>query len=125
MIITRPKNTKSKGTIEFFVYPEKGKYIGVCLTFDIVEEGKDPQQLMSNLLEAAELHLKVVKNENLSENLLNRYAPVEYWRKYFAYLRQAAKENMMIEKWQAVYNKLLYSNDKGFNRKMTNASRSK
>ncbi|TSC78648.1 MAG: hypothetical protein G01um101429_716 [Parcubacteria group bacterium Gr01-1014_29] len=117
MIITRQKNTKNKGTIEFFVYPEKGKYIGVCLTFDIVEEGKDPQQLMGSLLEAARLHLKVVRDKNLSGNLLNRYAPVEYWKKYFAYLQHTAKEHIMREKWQAVYNKLLYTKSKGFDNK--------
>lgn len=111
MNIERPKNTKNKGTVEFFVYPERGKYIGVCLTFDIVEEGKDLQEVARSLVEAAELHLKVVRYKNFSDDLLNRYAPDQYWKKYFAYLKNAAQARMMREKWQSVYNKLVY-NDK-------------
>ena len=30
-------NTKDKGLYEFFVYPEGGKFVGVCLTLDIIE----------------------------------------------------------------------------------------
>ncbi|TSC79063.1 MAG: hypothetical protein G01um101429_570 [Parcubacteria group bacterium Gr01-1014_29] len=112
MNIERPKNTKNKGTIEFFVYPEKDKYVGVCLTFDIIEEGKDPQQLMGSLVEAARLHLKVVRNKNLSDDLLNRYAPIEYWKRYFVYLQQAARERVMREKWQTIYSKLVYDDKK-------------
>ncbi len=88
MNIQRQKNTKEKGVIEFLVYKEENKYIGVCLTFDIVEEGKNPTELMNSIKEAAHLHLDTVIREKLSDQLLNRYAPEEYWKKYFA----AAKE---------------------------------
>ena len=87
MIIPRPKNTKKSGMMEFFVYQEKSKFIGVCLTFDIVEEGEDLKEVMKNLEEAALLHLEVVCKENLSDDLLNRYAPDEYWEKYFEFRR--------------------------------------
>ena len=46
MKIERPKNTKKEGTIEFLVYKEGKTFVGVCLTFDIVEEGKNPEKLM-------------------------------------------------------------------------------
>ncbi|MFA5013423.1 MAG: hypothetical protein WC520_02545 [Candidatus Paceibacterota bacterium] len=100
MIISRPKNTKSKGFVEFFVYKEKDAFIGVCLTFDIVEEGKDPKKLMDSLHEAALLHIKTVIDKNLSDDLLNRYAPVEYWKKYFSLmdsLRKARLQKQRLE----------------------------
>ena len=83
MNIQRPKNTKKEGVIEFLVYKEGKSYVGVCLTFDIVEEGNDPSELMKSIREAAELHLEVVIKNDLSESLLNRYAPEEYWKIYF------------------------------------------
>lgn len=83
MRIKRPKNTKKQGFIEFFVYPEKKQFVGICLTFDIVLEGKNPSKIMQGLQDAASLHIKTVKKNNLSDDLLNRYAPDEYWKKYF------------------------------------------
>lgn len=82
-MIQRPVNTKEKGIIEFLVYKERDTFIGVCLTFDIVEEGDNPIELMKSVKEAAEVHLETVIKENLSDTLLNRYAPDEYWKKYF------------------------------------------
>ena len=83
MNITRPKNTKERGVVEFLTYKEGKSYVGVCLTFDIVEEGKDPVELVRSLKEAAGLHVDAVVKNNLSDDLLNRYAPKEYWKKYF------------------------------------------
>lgn len=74
--------------MEFLLYKEGESYVGVCLTFDIVEEGADPVELMKSIKEAAELHLEAVIKNDLSDDLLNRYAPAEYWEKYF----QAAKD---------------------------------
>ena len=81
--IIRPLNTKEKGVMEFLVYKEKNTFVGVCLTFDIVEEGNNPVLLMKSIRESAELHLKTVRKNNMSNDLLNRYAPNEYWEKYF------------------------------------------
>lgn len=86
MKIIRPKNTKERGLIEFFVYEEKKTFIGVCLTFDIIEEGTNAGEVIKNLKEAALLHLEVVRTKNLSDGLLNRYAPEKYWKKYFGFL---------------------------------------
>ncbi|MBI5469879.1 type II toxin-antitoxin system HicB family antitoxin [Candidatus Kaiserbacteria bacterium] len=88
MKIKRNTNSKQSGTMEFLVYREDSKYVGVCLTFDIVEEGKDPVELMKSIKEAAELHLETVIKNNLPDDLLNRYAPDEYWQKYFEAARQ-------------------------------------
>ena len=84
MLIKRPQNTKKSGAMELLVYKDGDKFIGVCLTFDIVEEGENPIELMKSIREAAELHLQTVINANLPDELLNRYAPEEYWEKYFS-----------------------------------------
>ena len=91
MNIQRPKNTKEQGTIECLVYKDGDNYTGVCLTFDIVEEGNNPIELMSSIKEAAHLHLETVIRENLSDELLNRYAPEEYWNKYFEAIKEIEK----------------------------------
>ena len=83
MSVKRPRNTKEGGVVEFLTYKEGKAYIGVCLTFDIVEEGADPVALARSLKEAAELHVETVIKNDLSDDLLNRYAPEEYWKKYF------------------------------------------
>ena len=83
MKIARSRNTKESGVIEFLTYKEGASFVGVCLTFDIVEEGSDPVELGQSLKEAAELHLETVIKNDLSDDLLNRYAPEEYWEKYF------------------------------------------
>ena len=69
--------------MEFLVYKEGDSYVGVCLTFDIVEEGSNPVAVMRSINEAARLHLEAVVKNDLPEELLNRYAPEEYWEKYF------------------------------------------
>lgn len=97
MNINRPFNTKERGRIEYLTYKDEDKYVGVCLTFDIVEEGDDPIALMKSVEEASLLHLEAVIKENLSDNLLNRYAPEEYWDKYFSALERARQERLKQE----------------------------
>lgn len=79
-------NTKEAGLLEFLVYPENGRFVGVCLTLDIVEEGGDPNRLMESIREAATGHVLLVVQKNLDDALLNRPAPNEYWQKYFEVL---------------------------------------
>ena len=83
MKIERPINTKKEGTVEILVYKEKGAFVGVCLTFDIIEEGTDALSVLRSIKEATQLHLNTVIKNNMSDDLLNRYAPQEYWEKYF------------------------------------------
>ncbi|KKR85919.1 MAG: hypothetical protein UU32_C0027G0010 [Candidatus Woesebacteria bacterium GW2011_GWB1_41_10] len=82
-MIERPINTKESGLVEFLVYKEGDSYVGVCLTFDIIEEGNNPTELQRSIKEAAELHLETVIKNKLSDELLNRHAPAEYWERYF------------------------------------------
>ncbi|MDA2922923.1 hypothetical protein MYX07_06700 [Patescibacteria group bacterium AH-259-L07] len=76
------RNTKKQGMLEIFVYPEGKQFVGVCLTFNIVDVGKDPRTLLDSLTKAALGHVQVVIKKNLSDDLLNRPAPQEYWDKY-------------------------------------------
>jgi predicted RNase H-like HicB family nuclease len=81
--MNQTKNTKEKGVIEFIVFPDKKekKYVGVCLTFDLLEEGETLEEVRYSIIEASKLHLETVIKNNLSEDLLNRKAPKEYWDK--------------------------------------------
>ena len=94
MKIKRPKNTKNKGNIEYVVYKSGKNYVGVCLTFNILEEGDNPKELSDSLQEAALLHLEVVRKNNLSDDLLNRYAPEKYWKIYFDSIKEYQKKQL-------------------------------
>ena len=108
MEITRSKNTKDKGVIEYLVYTEKDKFIAVCLTFDIVEEGDNREKVMQSIFDAAHVHLQAVIKHNLSDKLLNRYAPQKYWKKYFGFQQEIKKrhiEKIVADAIQQVYNR--------------------
>lgn len=110
MKIIRPRNTKEKGLVEFLVYKERDKFVGVCLTFDIVEEGSNPKEVMRSITEASALHLKTVVSKNLPDELLNRYAPNEYWEKYFTYLELVAKARLGRQRSASAIQSLPYNN---------------
>ena len=95
-MILRPYNTKEKGVIEYLVYKDGNSYAGVCLSFDIIEEGDDPNKLMSSIQEAAELHLKVVRDKNMPDALLNRHAEEKYWKIYFNAMTELQKPKKQI-----------------------------
>ena len=86
------KNTKERGKLEFVIYPEGKRYIGVCLTLNIVEEGIDPGKLIESIKEAVFGHVFLVIKENLSDDLLNNPAADEYWERYFKALEAKDKQ---------------------------------
>lgn len=95
------KNTKKKGFYEFFVFPKKrGHYVGICLTLNIVDEGEDPQKIMKDIISAAIGHIKIVINKNLSDELLNRPAPKEYWNRYEEFIRQGQETEKGKRLWE-------------------------
>ncbi|KKU58730.1 MAG: hypothetical protein UX81_C0017G0014 [Parcubacteria group bacterium GW2011_GWA2_47_12] len=101
-MIQKPHNTKEKGVIESLVYKEGDVYVGVCLTFGIVEEGNDPVKLLQSIKEASLLHLRTVVARNMSDDLLNRYAPNEYWEKYYATLKTLVRQQTRTSKKTAI-----------------------
>lgn len=78
---TQSMNTKEKGLVEFTIFEEHSTFIGVCLTFDIVVEGANYEEVRQELIDAAKLHIETVKKNDLPVELLNRHAPQEYWDK--------------------------------------------
>jgi predicted RNase H-like HicB family nuclease len=93
-MINRPKNTKEKGMLEYLFYKEADHYVGVCLTFDIVEEGENLEELKQSVMEAAKLHLRTVLAKDLPDELLNRYAPQEYWDIYLDSLEKVQEQKL-------------------------------
>ncbi|MEX2014250.1 MAG: hypothetical protein WD896_02760 [Parcubacteria group bacterium] len=89
-------NRKEKGLIEFTMFEEGGRYIAVCLTFDIVLEGDDPTILKRDIMKAAQLHLQTVGELNMSDELLNRKAPKEYWKKRGGLLPLSKAQNVSL-----------------------------
>ena len=89
--------------MEFLVYKDSKTYVGVCLTLDIIEEGDDPVILMKSIVEAAEGYLDVVRKLNMSDDLLNRHAPKEYWDKY----RQAVTATSGTKRVRSPYHFLI------------------
>lgn len=75
------KNTKKKGNFQIFSYfdSEIQSYVGVCLEFNIVLTGNDPAAVANEVMRMSLTHIQTVKNLNLSNDLLNRHAPKEYW----------------------------------------------
>jgi len=91
-------NTKRKGFIDFLIIKKEDGYLGVCLTFNIVQEGKDPVAITSSLREAAKLHLETVIEKDLPDTLLNRSAPAKYWKLY-----EKARQTAMTSRQRASF----------------------
>lgn len=71
------KNTKKRGQFRMFVYREKPKYyIGVCLEFDLIQEGENAREVMQRIQEASLGYLKTVIKNNLDDDLLNKKRPI-------------------------------------------------
>ncbi len=99
-------NTKSSGEVNFIIYKKKGDsaYTAVCLDFDIVETGDNPDKLRQSIEEAARMHIATVLEMKLSEDLLNRHAPAEYWdyaRKVVADYEQSLERDERRQKHKA------------------------
>ncbi|KKR67837.1 MAG: hypothetical protein UU09_C0020G0006 [Microgenomates group bacterium GW2011_GWA2_40_6] len=81
-------NTKKRGLLRFFLYREAKHYVGVCLDLDLVEFGDNLQELQKSICEAAQAHVDAVIKNNLSDDLLNKPAPIKYWKKLDEYTRK-------------------------------------
>jgi|GEM_PF-1383278 hypothetical protein len=94
------KNTKHNGVAHFVIFHDEKQnkegapsFTAVCLDFDIVESGNDLDTLTESILEAAKSHLVAVREENLSDSLLNRKAPKKYWDLYYSALAKELEES--------------------------------
>lgn len=62
-------------------YPEKDKYIGVCLDLNIVEERDSLEEVIKELNDAVLAHFLAAGEVGFPPELLFRPAPKEYWTK--------------------------------------------
>ena len=91
-------NTKAGGEVNFIIYKDSkaNEYTAVCLDFDIIETGDDPDELRLSIEEAARMHITTIIEQGLSDKLLNRPAPVKYWN--------------IAKKWQSITRRHLSAN---------------
>lgn len=75
-------NTYDSGTVTFLILKDNAldRFIGVCLEFDLETEGKTKEEAQNLIHEYARLWLSNVRENKLSEELLNKDAPEEYWK---------------------------------------------
>ncbi|XOB42165.1 MAG: hypothetical protein ACKKMP_02260 [Candidatus Nealsonbacteria bacterium] len=93
------KNTKKKGKFTIFSYQEKSNYyIGVCLEFDLIVEGKTPREALKNILNASIGYLIVIIKNNLNNKLLNLTPDQKYLREYTKLLKRRMKRIEKIKK---------------------------
>ncbi len=81
----RFNNTYESGSLTFLFLQEKPKrYIAVCLEFDLEAEAGSLMEAQEKIEDYAKLWLENVKENKLSQELLNKSATQEYlWRSSF------------------------------------------
>jgi len=79
-------NTKNSGIARTIIFPCKGGFLGVCLDFNIIEEGEVREGVEASMREAVIGYIECVCRNNLSNELLNRHADKRYWKIYKSYL---------------------------------------
>ncbi len=91
------KNSKQLGSATVFIYPSKDRYIGVCLELDLVDEGKDRDELVERMKKRVDSYISYIHKKDHDDALLNRPAPKKYWNKFYEYLdliREEEKKRM-------------------------------
>ncbi|MDD5750044.1 MAG: hypothetical protein PHU56_00100 [Candidatus Pacebacteria bacterium] len=86
-------NKREQGIARILIYPEKKKYIGVCLDFDIIEETESKEGAINQIKEATRGYIINVWKNKLDDSLLNRPAPEKYWKIYEEYSRFITAKN--------------------------------
>ena len=103
------KNTKQKGKFRLFAYQEASDYyIGVCPEFDLVQEGDCLAEALTNIQRASINYLKTIIKFKMDDDLLNKEASPEHWKKYRCFLKEEKKRRF----WERYLKQMLY--DKTF-----------
>jgi len=86
------RNTKKQGKFTLFVYPEEpNHWIGICDEFDLLQEGKTLFEAMERIKGASIGYLRTVIKFNMDDDLLNKRAPKEHWKKFRNFLKVEEK----------------------------------
>lgn len=80
------KNSKQHGAATVFVYPNKEKYIGVCLELDLIDEDRNKEVLVDRMKQRIQSYVCYVHKKDHDDTLLNRPAPKKYWDKFYQFL---------------------------------------
>ena len=72
------KNTLQKGSVRFIIFKEDATWYGVCLEFNIVEEGSTPQEAYMLLNEAAQGYVESARKIKARPHILNQVSDCEY-----------------------------------------------
>jgi len=93
-------NTKERGKFTIFAYQYKqpNYYIGVCLEFDLITEGKTLIEAKKNIFHASVGYLLTIIKNNLSDKLLNFTPDPIYLREYIKLLKRRTKTIERIRK---------------------------
>lgn len=109
------KNTKERGKFTLFAYQHKpGYFVGACLEFDLIVEGKTLIEAKKNIFRASISYLLTVIKNKLSDKLLNCPPDPVYLKEYIRLLKRRAGIMEKIEKGKKQESEKLIPWDKYF-----------
>ena len=78
----RFNNTYDAGSLTFLILKDNklNRFIGICLEFDLEAEGETASEAQAMIEDYAKLWLENVRQNKLSEELLNKETLEEYWQ---------------------------------------------
>lgn len=88
-------NTYKSGSVTYIVVEDderKGKFLGVCLEFDLEVSADTSDEAMEQIRDYAALWLRNAKKNKLPEEVLNRPAPQKYWALYKGHIEYELKK---------------------------------
>ncbi len=105
-------NTKERGqfTLVIFKTPKNKEYVGFCYELAIVLSDKNQERLRKDLLEAVKGYVETVRENNLSNKLLNRHKmlPSEY-RQLYEFLEKSLNKKRVRRELPEEYREAVYS----------------
>lgn len=72
------RNTLNKGKFRYIIFKEADEWYGVALEFNIVVQGDDKLEVMSELFNAVRGYIQTTKKFKLRDAVLNQKADKEY-----------------------------------------------
>jgi len=93
-------NTHKLSNVTFLVIPEKDKFIGVCLEFDLVIKAESMKEAQEQIQDYANLWFKNAVKNKLPEEVLNRSADSKYWDIFKALVK---RDQERIERKKSIY----------------------
>ena len=86
------KNAKHFAEATVFIYPNKDKYVGVCLELDLIDEDSDKEVLAERMKQRVQSYISYIHKKDFDDSLLNRPAPKKYWNKFYQFLELMREE---------------------------------